>query len=147
MNTTSPHTSVVTHQPAEVGTQTHSVHVPSRWPERAMVQTRISSFADGMTAPSDNAERTVGSFATGMITHPERSRALTGSFADGLAAVSEPVHARIGSFADSTSAHGLGDGIAAREAEFATDSSPARDRGEDVVCDTASAVTQDTLAA
>ena len=147
MITTSTHTSAVTHRPAEVGPETLAVHAPSREPEQAAVRTRIGSFADAMTARSGNAERTVGSFAIGMATHTERSRARTGSFADGLAAVSERVRARIGSFPDGMTAHGLGDGVAARSADFAPGVSPARAGSEDAVCDTASAFAPDAVAA
>jgi hypothetical protein len=147
MITTSPHTSAVTHRPAEVGPGTLAVHALSRKPEHAMLQTRIGSFADGMTAQSGNAERTVGSFATGMTTNPERSRTRTGSFADGLATVSQRVRARIGSFADGMTADGHGDGVTASGADFAPGPVPAWHDSEDAVSDTASAAAQDAVAA
>jgi hypothetical protein len=146
MITNSPHTSEVTHRPAEVGPGALAVHALSHKPEHARLQTRIGSFADGMTAQSGNAERTVGSFDTGMTTNPERSRTRTGSFADGLATVSQRVRARIGSFADGMTA-GHGDGVTASGADFAPGAVPAWHDSEDAVSDTASAAAQDAVAA
>jgi hypothetical protein len=147
MITNSPHTSAVTHRPAEVGSERLAVQAPSREPEHAIVRIRIGSFADAMTALSGNAERTVGSFATGMATHPERARARTGSFADGLVAVSERVRARIGRFADGMTADELGDGVDARCADVAPGVVPAWDGSKGAVCDTAGTVAQDAVAA
>jgi hypothetical protein len=146
MITNSPHTNSVTHRPIEVGSETLPVHTPAPEREQAVVRTRIGSFADGMTARSDNAERTVGSFATGLATHPERSRARIGRFADGLSAVSERVHVRIGSFAGGMTAPGLGDGVA-RVADFAPAVSPAWDDSKDAACDSTGSVKQDAVAA
>ncbi|MGO9903733.1 MAG: hypothetical protein ACLP0J_29630 [Solirubrobacteraceae bacterium] len=145
MINTSSHTNATTDRRAKVGPEALPVYTPAHEREQAMVRTRIGSFADGMTARSDSAERTVGSFATGMATHPERSRARTGSFADGLTAVSDRVRARIGSFADVTAPRGLGDRVKLG-ANFAPGVSPASHGSEHAAC-SASSVAQDALAA
>jgi len=136
MITNSPHTNVVTRQPAEVGSERLAVHALSGEPEHGMVPTRIGSFADGMTTRSGNGVLTVGSFAIGMATHPLRSRARTGSFADGLVAISESVPARIGRFADGMIADRLGEADAARCADIAPGVRAAWDGSQDAVCDT-----------
>ena len=146
MITTSPHTSAVTHLPTEVGPGALAAHALSRTTEHAMLQTRIGSFADGMTAQSGDAERTFGSFSTGMTTHPERSRARTGSFADGPA-VSQRVRARIGSFADRMTADGQGDSVTASAADLAPGAVPAWHDSEQAVSDTANPAAQDAVAA
>jgi hypothetical protein len=144
-----PHTNAVTHRHAEVGSETLPIHTPTREREQAVTRTRIGSFADGITARSDNAERTVASFASGIATHPGRSRTRTGSFADGLTAVSQRVRVRIGSFADGMAARGLGDGgdDVTRGADFAPDASPAWDGSKDAASDSATSVAQDAVAA
>jgi hypothetical protein len=147
MITNSPHTNAVTRRPAEVGPERLTVHALSGEPEHGMVRTPIGSFADGMTTRSGNGVRTVGSFAIGMARHPQRSRARTGSFADGLVAVSERVRARIGRFADGMTADGLGEALASRRADIAPGVVPAWDGSKDAVCDTASAVAQEAVAA
>ncbi|MGO9954895.1 MAG: hypothetical protein ACLP50_02790 [Solirubrobacteraceae bacterium] len=147
MITNSPYTNAATHRPAEVGSGTLPVHTPSRDGAQSVVRTRRSgSFADGMTARADSAERTAGSFAIGMAIHPDRSRARTGCFADGLTAVSERSRVRIGSFADGMTARGLGDGVA-RGADFAPGVSPAWGGVEDAVYNSTSSVAQDAIAA
>jgi hypothetical protein len=146
MITNSPYTNAATKRPAEAGSETLPVHTPSRDGAQSVVRTRSGSFADGMTARSDSAERTAGSFAIGMATQPQHSRARTGSFADGLTAVSERNRVRIGSFADGMTARGLGDGVA-RGADFAPGVSPAWGGGEHAVRDDASSVAQDAVAA